>query len=219
MSVRRRYDDGCAMAHALDLVGERWALLVVRELMFGPKRFTDLRVGIPGAGANVLSYRLRELDEAGVVHRRKLPPPAATWVYELTEWGHELEPVITALGRWGGRSPSLQPDAPMSVDALMLALKTLYAPTRAVNTDLVVRMGEDVFRLHLSADGIAIERGELDHPAATVDTDPTTLNDVIWGDLSLADAEAAHGLGIVGDRRRVEQFLKMFPLPEPALVP
>jgi DNA-binding HxlR family transcriptional regulator len=207
------------MAHALDLVGERWALLIVRELMFGPKRFTDLRAGVPGAGANVLSYRLRELDEAGVVHRRKLPPPAATWVYELTEWGHQLEPVITALGRWGGRSPSLQPNAPMSVDALMLALKTLYAPTRAVNTDLVVRMGEDVFRLRLSADGIVIERGEHDHPTATLDTDPTTLNEVIWGDLSLADAEAAQGMTIIGDRRRVEQFLKMFPLPEPAVVP
>jgi DNA-binding HxlR family transcriptional regulator len=219
MSVRRRYDDGCAMAHALDLVGERWALLIVRELMFGPKRFTDLRAGVPGAGANVLSYRLRELEEAGVVRRRKLPPPAATWVYELTGWGQQLEPVITALGRWGGRSPSLRPDAPMSVDALMLALKTLFAPTRAVNTDLVVRMGEDAFRLRLSADGIAIERGEHDHPDAAIVTDPATLNDVIWGDLSLADAEAARGLTITGDRRRVERFLKMFPLPEPAVVP
>ncbi len=97
----RTYDDACAAAHALDLVGERWALLVVRELLLGPKRFTDLRTGIPKASPNVLAQRLRELERAGVVRRRKLPPPAASRVYELTEWGLELEPVIVSPGRWG----------------------------------------------------------------------------------------------------------------------
>src|SRR5829696_7888968 len=99
MAAMRAYCDGCATAHALDLIGERWALLVVRELLLGPKRFTDLRAGLPGVSPNVLAQRLRELESAGVVHRRKLPPPAASRVYELTEWGEELEPVIVRLGR------------------------------------------------------------------------------------------------------------------------
>ena len=105
MTTKRTYGDGCGIAHALDLVGERWALLVVRELLLGPKRFTDLRDGLPNASPNVLSQRLRELEQAEIVRRRKLPPPAATWVYELTDWGRELKPVAIALGTWALRSP------------------------------------------------------------------------------------------------------------------
>src|SRR3712207_2209728 len=105
----RTYDDGCAAAHALDLIGERWALLIVRELLLGPKRFTDLRAGLPGASADVLAQRLREMTESGVVRRRKLPPPAGSEVYELTDWGAGLEPVVTHLGRWGSASQSLDP--------------------------------------------------------------------------------------------------------------
>src|SRR5918998_1860577 len=121
-SKRRTYDDGCAAAHALDLVGERWALLVVRELLLGPKRFTDLRAGLPHASPNVLTERLRELEAVGVVVRRKLPPPAASRVYELTDWGRELEGVIISLGRWGARSPSKPREAQLSIDSLILSL-------------------------------------------------------------------------------------------------
>src|SRR3990170_3687429 len=110
-STKRTYDDACAAAHALDLIGERWALLVVRELLLGPKRFTDLKAGLPGASPNVLAQRLRDLEGVGIVRRRKLPPPAASRVYELTEWGLELEPAIISLGRWGARSPSKPCDA------------------------------------------------------------------------------------------------------------
>ena len=106
---RRWYEDACAAAHALDLVGERWALLVMRELIFGPKRFSDLRKGLPGISANVLAQRLEGLEAAGVLRRRRLPPPAATQVYELTEWGRESEPIFQALGRWAARSPSGSP--------------------------------------------------------------------------------------------------------------
>src|ERR687894_3181763 len=125
---RRTYDDACAAAHALDLVGERWALLVVRELVLGPKRFTDLRAGLPHVSPNVLAQRLRELEVAGVVRRRKLPPPAASRVYELTEWGLELEPAIIQLGRWGARSPSRPRDAAIGVDSIVLALRTMFDP-------------------------------------------------------------------------------------------
>ena len=105
MANKRSYDDGCAGAHALDLIGERWALLIVRELLLGPKRFTDLRTGLPGISPNVLSQRLEELERVAVVRRRKLAPPAGAWVYELTDWGKELGPIIIEPGRWGARFP------------------------------------------------------------------------------------------------------------------
>ena len=127
----RTYCDGCAAAHALDIIGERWALLVVRELLLGPKRFTDLRAGLPAVSPNVLAQRLRELERAGVLRRRKLPPPAASKVYELTEWGMELEPVIVRLGRWGARSPSKPRDAALGVDSLVLSFRTMFAPHTA----------------------------------------------------------------------------------------
>src|SRR5258706_120419 len=103
MTDRRSYGDPCGIARALDLVGERWALLVVRELVLGPKRFTDLRDGLPGLSPDVLTERLRDLEQAGIVRRRTLAPPAGSRVYELTGWGRELEPVLVALGRWGSR--------------------------------------------------------------------------------------------------------------------
>src|SRR5258706_6761741 len=121
---KRSYDDGCAAAHALDLVGERWALLVVRELLLGPKRFTDLRTGLPGISPNVLSQRLDELEQLAIVRRRKLAPPAASWVYDLTDWCRELEPVIVQLCRWSARSPLMNRYAKLSVDSLILSFRT-----------------------------------------------------------------------------------------------
>src|SRR5919112_3620037 len=105
MAIKRTYDDSCAAAHALDLVGERWALLVVRELLLGPKRFTDLRSGLPHVSPDVLAQRLRELEESGIVRRGKLPPPAGSRIYELTERGQQLEPVVLELGRFGSVAP------------------------------------------------------------------------------------------------------------------
>src|SRR5215210_5901811 len=122
ISPMRTYGDGCAIARAVDLVGERWALLVVRELLLGPKRYTDLRSGLPNASPNVLSVRLRELESAGIVRRRKLPPPAGSRVYELTDWGLELEETVMSLGRWAAHSPAPPSDAPIaSPDSVILA--------------------------------------------------------------------------------------------------
>src|SRR5690349_833092 len=126
----RTYGDPCGIARALDLVGERWALLVVRELLLGSKRFTDLRAGLPHVGPDMLAQRLRELEQAGVVRRAKLPPPAPARVYELTDWGHRLEPVVLALGLWGSQAPFPPEHGELGVDALVLALKTLFEPAR-----------------------------------------------------------------------------------------
>ena len=125
------YNDGCASAHALDLIGERWALIVVRELMLGAKRFLDLQRDIPGIGPGVLSRRLRDLEESGVVVRRTLPRPAQVAVYELTEWGHDLEDVNAALSRWAVRSSSLPLEADMSPDTLVLAMRAHARPAPA----------------------------------------------------------------------------------------
>jgi DNA-binding HxlR family transcriptional regulator len=219
MTSKRRYEDGCAAAHALDLVGERWALLIVRELLLGPKRFTDLRVGLPGVSPNVLAQRLRELEDVGVVRRRKLAPPAASRVYELTAWGGELEPVITAMGRWGGRSPLMHHDAAMSVDSLILALRTLFDSHAAhgLGAALVLRLGEDTFHIVVGDGAFEVARGESTRPPdAVIETDTATMNALVWNDRGIAEAQSAGDLVLEGDAEVVGRFLDLFPLPEPA---
>src|SRR2546423_5173830 len=159
MGVKRTYGESCAAAHALDLVGERWALLVVRELLLGPKRFTDLRAGLPAASPNVLSQRLRELEDSGVVGRRRLDPPAATWVYELTGWGRELEPVLLHLGPWGSQVVAAA-TGEMSADALMIALKTTFDPAAAgdLRVRYGIRLGDAAYRVEVTGGALDIAR-------------------------------------------------------------
>ncbi len=217
-SRRRTYDDGCAAAHALDLVGERWALLVVRELLLGPKRFTDLRAGLPGASPNVISQRLRDLEGVGILRRRKLPPPAASRVYELTPWGEELEPVIVRLGRWGARSPSKPRDAALGVDSLVLSLRTMFDPVAAEGFEASYELGfgEDWFRAVVDDGRFEISRGSADGPDAIVETDSNTLAALIYAGRPLAEALGSGDLKIEGDHAAFERFLGLFPLPEPA---
>lgn len=219
MATMRTYDDACAAAHALDLVGERWALLVVRELLLGPKRFTDLRAGIPKASPNVLAQRLRELERAGVVRRRKLPPPAASRVYELTEWGLELEPVVVSLGRWGARSPSKPRDAELlGVDSLILSFRTMFDPRAAdgLGASYELRLGEERFRAEVAGDQFEIVRGDADRPDATIETDPATLAALVYDGRRLGEALRSGDVKIEGDESAVERFLGLFSLPEPA---
>ena len=218
VATMRTYDDGCAAAHALDLVGERWALLVVRELLLGPKRFTDLRAGLPHASPNVLSQRLRELEGAGIVRRRKLPPPAASRVYELTDWGLDLEPVIVRLGRWGARSPSKPRDAALGVDSLILSFRTMFDPRAAEGLDAryELRLGEDRFRAEVAGGRFEVVRGAAKRPDAIVEADPATMTALIYGDRQFADAIHSGDLKVEGDESAVERFLGLFPLPEPA---
>ena len=221
MVTKRTYCDGCAAAHALDLVGERWALLVVRELLLGPKRFTDLRAGLPGVSPNVLAQRLRELERAGVVRRGKLPPPAASRVYELTDWGLELEPVIVRLGRWGARSPSKPRDAALGVDSLVLSFRTMFDPLAAdgLTASYELRLGEDRFRAEVADGQFEIVRGSAERPEATIETDAAALAALVYDGRHLAEAVRSGDLKIEGDESAVERFLGLFPLPEPALQP
>ncbi|MFC7615726.1 winged helix-turn-helix transcriptional regulator [Actinokineospora soli] len=212
MAGKRSYLDGCAVAHALDLVGDRWALLVVRELLLGPKRFTDLRTGLPGAAPNVIAQRLRELESVGVVRRRTLAPPAASKVYELTEWGVELEPVVVALGAWAGRSPAMRHDAPMSVDSLVLALRTLFDAdaARGFTATIGLRIGVDEFAATVADGAFAVRRGPAADPDATITASADELNAVLWGDADLAESS------VVGDPAAARRFTGLFPLPRPA---
>ena len=214
----RTYCDGCAAAHALDIIGERWALLVVRELLLGPKRFTDLRAGLPAVSPNVLAQRLRELERAGVLRRRKLPPPAASKVYELTEWGMELEPVIVRLGRWGARSPSKPRDAALGVDSLVLSFRTMFAPHTAegLRASYELRLGEDVFMAVVDDGRFEIARASAEKVDATIETDAATLAALVYEGRELAEALRAGEVKIEGDEAAVERFVRLFPLPEPA---
>jgi DNA-binding HxlR family transcriptional regulator len=221
MATDRTYRDGCRFAHALDLIGERWALLVIRELLLGPKRFTDLRAGLPHAGPNVLSQRLRGLERAGVLVRRKLGPPAGSWVYELTEWGLELEPIITKLGRWGDRSPFPPRDSEIGIDAAALALRALFDADAAagVNATYQLRLGEDRFRVDVTDGEIALARGDAESPTATIETTPRTLAMLITHKRPLGDALRTGEAAIEGGRPAVARFLGLFAQAEPAPAP
>jgi DNA-binding HxlR family transcriptional regulator/putative sterol carrier protein len=218
MSARRTYGDACGVARALDLVGERWALLVVRELLLGPKRFTDLRAGLPNVSPDVLSQRLRELDLAAVVRRRKLAPPAGSWVYELTAWGRELEPVVLELGRWGSRAPFPPGDTSLGVDSIVLAMRTLFSPVEADGLDASyeLQLGEDRFRAQIGDGRIELARGSADRPDARIETDPATLAALLWHGRALAEALRAGDIRIDGDSQSVVRFLGLFALRGPA---
>ncbi len=212
MARTRRRLDGCGIAHASDLLGQRWALLVVRELLLGPKRFTDLRAGIPDISPNVLGQRLRELEETGIVARRRLAPPAAVQVYELTEWGRELEPAVLSLGRWASGSPSFPRDAEMGPDSLVLALKSTFDPAKAdgLEASYELRLGKEEipFRIEISGDRFEARRGEDDEAAATISADPNAIAAVVFGGNRLGKAVEAGDVRIDGSRRAVNALFR-----------
>jgi DNA-binding HxlR family transcriptional regulator len=218
MAKKRSYGEACRLAVALDLVGERWALLVVRELLLGPKRFTDLRAGLPNASTNILSERLRELERGGVVRRRKLPPPAATQVYELTEWGRELEPVVTQLGSWGARSPIPPEHRRINTDSIVLALRSLFDPERAGNLEAVyeLRIGGETFHVGVGGGELELGRGPAAEPAVAIEVDEAgTLAAVLTGQLPLEAAVESGVAKLTGGKREAARLLRLFPMPEP----
>jgi DNA-binding HxlR family transcriptional regulator len=216
-TARRTYGDACGIARALDVVGERWALLVVRELLLGPKRFTDLRAGLPNASQNVLSHRLRELEESGVIRRYRLPPPAPAWVYELTEWGRDLEPVLLSLAWFGSRVP-LRSTADLSVDAMVIALETLFDAGAAgdLRARYDLRLGDDRFRVEIAGGRLDIARGHAEQPDAAIATDTATLRSLVFLGRDLDDAIGAGDATVAGDRDAIVRFLGCFPRPAPA---
>jgi DNA-binding HxlR family transcriptional regulator len=212
MTAARRYDDPCGIARALDVVGDRWALLVVRELIFGPERFVQLRRGLHGVSPNVLSQRLRELEQAGVVRRDVLGPPASVAVYQLTARGRALEPILLELGRWGAQQP-ITASGELSISALLLALKAVFDPAAGPSATFALRLDGQWFRLSTAGGSIGIARGRTDHPAVILETDAATLRSVAFGREPITAAERDGRLTVHGNRHLAERFARMFPVP------
>ena len=215
---KRVYDDACGAAHALELVGDRWALLVIRELLLGPKRFSDLRAGLPGISANVLTQRLEDLEAKAIVVRRKLPPPASAWVYELTPWGLEAEEIVKVIGRWAARSPSHDPSLPISVSSTVMSMRTMFASERAkdLSGKIGFRLGEEEFIASLAKGKLTIGRGFAEEGDVVVTGDQQSLAGVIYGGVPLSKLEKTGALKIEGDRTLFERYIRLFPLPEKA---
>lgn len=209
---RRWYDDACGTALAMELIGERWSLLIVRELMFGPRRFGELKGGLPGISANVLTQRLESMEAAGILARRRLPSPANVQVYDLTDWGREAEVAMRELGRWAARSPRHDPFAFMSTASAMVSLRTLIDPAKAAGEAMTIafRFPEDAFVARLAGGELAIARG--DGPAdITLTGDTMALRRTIYG------KQGVDGPGtftLTGDRAIAERFVDLFRLPE-----
>lgn len=215
---RRRYEDGCGTAHALELIGERWSLLVMRELMLGPKRFSDIRADLPGISANTLTQRLESLEKAGIVVREKLPPPASGQVYGLSEWGQQALPVMGALGRWAVRSQGHDPNQHFSAVSLLLSFLAMNQPgvTQALDATLGFRLGRENYVLTMKDGAIRAVRGEPVGADVTFEGAPGAVAAAVYGGVTLAALEAGGALKIEGDRAIAERFIALFPLPPKA---
>ena len=216
MSRRRSYGQYCPVAATLDVIGDRWTLLVVRELMTGPKRYTDLRDGLPGIATDLLTSRLRSLEQAGLIRRWELPRPAAAKVYELTARGaREIEPVVDALGRAGLRV--LETPAPgeeVRAGPAVLALRYLYRPrlTAGDETYALVVDGQP-FEVAVASSGLTVHQGAPLHPVMQLTLEATTLVSLLKGEVEPEAALASGAVRLSGDQTALERFLRAFPWP------
>jgi DNA-binding HxlR family transcriptional regulator len=221
--MSKHYDQYCPIAHAVGMLGERWTLLVVRELLRGPKRYTDLAAGLPGIGTNVLAARLRDLEECGVVQKRKLPPPAASTVYELTEYGRGLEEAIYALARWGVRT--LGPPGPkdeLGSDWGLTAFPALLDPEAAsgLNETYVLKIDDYTFTTRLEDGQVTVSVGEADEADLRAEVDMETFFGLAGGDLPPHEAVERGLARLEGDLATFERCFKVFSFaPRRALEP
>jgi len=213
VTQKRWYDDACGTALALEFVGERWSLLIIRELMFGPRRFGEIKANLPGVSANVLTQRLESLEDAGIVVRRRLPSPANVQVYDLTDWGREAEEAMRVMGRWAARSPRHDPMAFMSTASAMISLRTLIDPSKAAASPMTValRFPDDAFVARVGDDGVAIARGDAPDADVTFTGDTLAMRRTIYGKEGW-DGDGL--LSLAGDPARARVFVDLFALPE-----
>jgi DNA-binding HxlR family transcriptional regulator len=213
---KRWYDDACGTALALEFVGERWSLLIIRELLLGPRRFSEIRAGLPGLSANVLTQRLVGLEDAGILVREKLPPPANVQVYALTPWGYDAEPIVMALGRWALRSPAHDPSMPFSRVALMLALRMMLHRERIGDFIGAIgfRLGDETYLASIAASELTIERGGLERADAVLTGEPNAFLPALFGTMPLADVVANGRLAVGGDAELAARFCTFFELPQ-----
>ena len=213
--ARRSYGQICGLSRALEIVGERWAILIIRDLLVGPKRFTDLRQGLPRIPTNVLSARLKELEQAEVLHRRILPRPATAVVYELTPYGRELDSILMALGKWGAKSMGTpEPDDIYTIDSLMMALRTSYqgtdgaqAPTDPVSYEL--RVPGIVISLTVQDGQLGIAGGPQPDPDLVIETNDGFAA-LLTGTVSASEAIENGSVRVTGDPELLAEFASTF---------
>lgn len=215
ITTKRWYDDACGTALALELVGERWALLVVRELMFGPRRFGEIRAQLAGVSANVLTQRLEGLIASGIVRKRMLPSPASVQVYELTQWGFESRPIFDAMVVWALRSRRHDPRLPLSPASLMMSMRALFVAGAAEGFACTAgfRFDGDGFVMRVTGGEVAVERAAPERADFVLTSAPNDLIRVIYGRRPIAEAEADHTLAIEGNRALATRFVTLFSLP------
>ena len=219
--MARSYSHYCPIAHSLELVGERWSLLVIRELLRGPLRYTDLLARLPGIGTNILAARLRDLDAGGIVRKRQLPPPAASTVYELTEYGADLEEVLDALARWGARSLGPPAEDEKLIPGWCLdAVRATFDPAAARGLRAVyeLRVDGEVTQIRIDRGTVEAAAGPAADPDAVIETDPRTLFELVSGALKPGAAVAAGRARVEGDPAALKRFTKLFHF-EPRRVP
>ena len=213
----RWYRDACGTAFAMELIGERWSLMIVRELMFGPRRFSDLRASLPGISAKVLTERLASLEQAGALMREKLPPPAAAQVYALTTWGQAAEPAIQELGRWAAMHSGHDPTLPLSAVSLMLSMRTMFDPAKAAG--MCARIGfvvaDEQFLATLGDGELPIERRDAAGGDAVFRVhDASVLAGLLYAKVPMEQLEREAGLIVEGDRELALRYAAIFALPD-----
>lgn len=210
---KRNYREYCAIARSLDLLGQRWTLLIVRDLFLGPQRYTDLQAGLPGIASDILTARLRTLEDEGLVRRRELPPPAPATVYELTDSGRGLAPLIRALGEVGlTLLGTPEPGQPVNPSPVVMSLNLTFRgdEARGLTETYGLELGGQSFSVEVDQDAVRTRRGAPASPAATLRTDPRTLVGLLRGETTTTAAEAEGELEVEGDRAALGRFAAMF---------
>lgn len=210
--AKRAYGQFCGVARAADMVGERWALLIVRDLLVGPKRFTDLRRGLPRIPTNILSARLRELEDAGVVRRRVLPRPSGSVVYELTDYGNQLEDIVLRLGRWGAQ----RLDAPgageiITTDSMIMAMRSTFRAeaARDLTACYELRLGEIVINMRLDDGHLTVAEGALPDADLVIEAGPG-IKALMAGDITPTEAIESGSVRLTGDSVLLSRFVDIF---------
>ena len=214
-SRERRYDDACGTALALEFIGERWSLLIMRELVFGPRRFGEIRANLPGISANVLTQRLASLGNAGIVRHFRLPSPANVQVYDLTDWGRDAAPLMRDMGRWAARSPQHDRSLFMSAASAMMSLQALIDPKRAAERQMSVafHFPREDFIATVTGDEIRAIRGVMGTPDLAFTGDTLAMRRTIYGRAPLARDGAGGTLAFTGEADLARSFVDLFALP------
>ncbi|MBV8725143.1 MAG: helix-turn-helix transcriptional regulator [Candidatus Eremiobacteraeota bacterium] len=210
--VRRSYGQHCGFARALELIGERWALLIVRDLLVGEKRFSEIQRGLPGIPTNILTARLNELEDSGLVRRRVLARPAKGVVYELTEDGVQLEEAVVALGRWGARHlGDPREDETVTEDSIATALRTTFRPEAAgkAKVTYLLRLGPIEVHARVHDGGLTVGRGPVAKPDLVIETGPA-LRLLLAREVSPSDALKKRLVKITGEPKLLDRFAQMF---------